>query len=95
MSIRLLKLSYFKYFLFILFIDVAKCLLLISLFYSQNMVKLKFFDLSWNKLTNTREDLSILRKHACNLLTLDLRHNNWLKVSFLFNEIQLRYIQSI
>lgn len=55
------------------------------------MVKLKFFDLSWNKLTNTREDLSILRKHACNLLTLDLRHNNWLKVSFLFNEIQLRH----
>lgn len=45
----------------------------------KNMVKLKFFDLSWNKLTNTREDLSILRKHACNLLTLDLRHNNWLK----------------
>nr|XP_022332452.1 leucine-rich repeat-containing protein 9-like isoform X4 [Crassostrea virginica] len=45
----------------------------------KNMVKLKFFDLSWNKLSNTREDLSILRKHACNLLTLDLRHNNWLK----------------
>ncbi|XP_062619612.1 leucine-rich repeat-containing protein 9-like isoform X3 [Saccostrea cucullata] len=45
----------------------------------KNMMKLKFFDLSWNKLTNTREDLSILRKHACNLLTLDLRHNHWLK----------------
>ncbi|XP_056023048.1 leucine-rich repeat-containing protein 9-like isoform X3 [Ostrea edulis] len=45
----------------------------------KNMVKLKFFDLSWNKLANTREDLSILRKHACNLLTLDLRNNQWLK----------------
>ncbi|XP_021359490.1 leucine-rich repeat-containing protein 9-like isoform X6 [Mizuhopecten yessoensis] len=45
----------------------------------KNMYKLKFLDLSWNKLLHTRDELSILRKHICNLVTLDLRSNNWQK----------------
>lgn len=51
------------------------------------MVKLKFFDLSWNKFINIREDLFILRKYVCNFLIFDFRYNNWFKVSFLFNVI--------
>ncbi|XP_069116718.1 leucine-rich repeat-containing protein 9-like isoform X8 [Argopecten irradians] len=45
----------------------------------KNMYKLKFLDLSWNKLLHTRDELSILRKHISNLVTLDLRNNNWQK----------------
>lgn len=45
----------------------------------KNVPKMKFLDISWNKLQNTREDLSILRKHVPNLLILDTRHNNWQK----------------
>lgn len=45
----------------------------------KNVPKMKFLDISWNKLCNTREDLSILRKHVANLLILDTRHNNWQK----------------
>ena len=45
----------------------------------KNVPKMKFLDLSWNKLYNTREDLSILRKHVPNLLILDIRHNTWQK----------------
>lgn len=41
--------------------------------------KLKTLDLSWNEMSNTRDDLSILRKHSPNLTCLDLRHNNWQK----------------
>ncbi|XP_041469372.1 leucine-rich repeat-containing protein 9-like isoform X1 [Lytechinus variegatus] len=41
--------------------------------------KLKILDLSWNEMTNTRDDLSILRKHSPNLTCLELRHNNWQK----------------
>ena len=47
----------------------------------QGMSKLKTLDLSWNDLTNTRDDLSILRKHSPSLTCLDLRHNNWQKVN--------------
>ncbi|KAK3093172.1 hypothetical protein FSP39_012192 [Pinctada imbricata] len=45
----------------------------------KNVQKLKFLDLSWNKLSRTREELSIMRKHTSNLLSLDIRHNTWLK----------------
>ncbi|PIK59194.1 hypothetical protein BSL78_03891 [Apostichopus japonicus] len=45
----------------------------------KGLSKLKYLDLSWNDLTNTRDDLSILRKHMSNLTNLDLRHNNWQK----------------
>ncbi|XP_071832914.1 leucine-rich repeat-containing protein 9-like isoform X2 [Apostichopus japonicus] len=45
----------------------------------KGLSKLKYLDLSWNDLTNTRDDLSILRKHMSNLTSLDLRHNNWQK----------------
>ena len=38
-------------------------------------------DLTWNKLQNTREDVSILRKHCPVLHTLDVRHNDWQKVN--------------
>ena len=44
------------------------------------MNKLKQLDLSWNQLQHTREDISILRKHAPVLEILDLRHNQWQKV---------------
>lgn len=47
------------------------------------MNKVKQLDLSWNQLHNTRDDISILRKHAPVLETLDLRHNHWQKVGFL------------
>ncbi|CAG5119813.1 unnamed protein product, partial [Candidula unifasciata] len=36
-------------------------------------------NVSWNKLVNTREELSILRKHLSNLCVLDIRNNPWLK----------------
>ncbi|XP_064621486.1 leucine-rich repeat-containing protein 9-like isoform X3 [Lineus longissimus] len=49
----------------------------------KSMTRLKYLDLSWNQLQNTRDDISILRKHAPGLLTVDLRHNNWQKLSCL------------
>ena len=52
----------------------------------QGMTKLKTLDLSWNDLTNTRDDLSILRKHSPSLTCLDLRHNSWQKVSLVGGE---------
>ena len=45
------------------------------------MKKISYLDLSWNQLTNTRDDISILRKHTPELATLDLSHNPWQKVS--------------
>ncbi|KAJ8046058.1 Leucine-rich repeat-containing protein 9 [Holothuria leucospilota] len=45
----------------------------------KGLTKLKYLDLSWNDLTNTRDDLSILRKHMPHLNNLDLRYNNWQK----------------
>ena len=48
----------------------------------QGLHKLRMMDMSWNKLHNTREELSILRKHTPNLNTLDVRHNPWQKVLF-------------
>ncbi|KAK0052192.1 leucine-rich repeat-containing protein 9 [Biomphalaria pfeifferi] len=45
-------------------------------------------DVSWNRLVNTREELSILRKHLSTLQILDLRNNPWLKAK----ELRLRTI---
>ncbi|XP_033624638.1 leucine-rich repeat-containing protein 9-like [Asterias rubens] len=45
----------------------------------RGMSKLKTLDLSWNELSNTKDDLSILRKHAPGLVCLDLRYNSWQK----------------
>jgi len=44
------------------------------------MSKLKDLNLSWNQLTSLRDDLTVLRKHAGQLNTLDLRNNPWIKV---------------
>ena len=46
----------------------------------QNMNKLRHLDLTWNKLQNTREDVSIMRKHCPVLAVLDVRYNGWQKV---------------
>ncbi|ROL49635.1 Leucine-rich repeat-containing protein 9 [Anabarilius grahami] len=34
-------------------------------------------DLRWNQLTQVRDDMNVLRKHAPTLLRLDTRHNPW------------------
>ncbi|KAM3871256.1 leucine-rich repeat-containing protein 9 [Diretmus argenteus] len=39
--------------------------------------RLKQLDLRWNKLTKARDEATVLRKHAPNLLKLDTRHNPW------------------
>lgn len=44
---------------------------------------LKYLDVSWNQLTYIKEEIGVLRKHASDLLTLDLRHNPWKKVFFI------------
>ncbi|KAM9290094.1 LOW QUALITY PROTEIN: leucine-rich repeat-containing protein 9 [Cariama cristata] len=41
--------------------------------------KLQFFNLSWNQLEKSREDINILHKHTPNILGLDITHNQWLK----------------
>ena len=51
-----------------------------SLTYIQAMNCMKHLDLSWNRLSNTRDDISVLRKHTPLLSTLDLQHNLWRKV---------------
>lgn len=43
------------------------------------MNRLKHFNVSWNRLQNVREDISILHKHTQSLTHLDLRHNPWFK----------------
>ncbi|XP_053406324.1 leucine-rich repeat-containing protein 9-like isoform X5 [Mercenaria mercenaria] len=45
----------------------------------KSLHKLRMLDLSWNKLTNTKDELSTLRKHMPNINTLDVRHNTWQK----------------
>ncbi|XP_071079047.1 leucine-rich repeat-containing protein 9-like [Haliotis cracherodii] len=45
----------------------------------KGLSRLKQLDISWNRLTNTREELSILRKHMSGLKTLNMRYNPWLK----------------
>ncbi|XP_069772401.1 leucine-rich repeat-containing protein 9 isoform X3 [Narcine bancroftii] len=52
---------------------------LITLDGIKGMENLKYLDVSWNQLTNIKEEISILRKHALDLLTLDVRHNPWKK----------------
>lgn len=54
----------------------------------KSLHKLRMLDLSWNKLTNTKEELSILRKHMPNINTLDVRHNPWQKP----DDLRLRII---
>ncbi|CAK8686447.1 unnamed protein product [Clavelina lepadiformis] len=50
----------------------------------RNMTKLRDLNLSWNQLTSVRDDLTVLRKHASSLTTLDLRNNPWIKAEYLF-----------
>ena len=44
------------------------------------MNRLKYLNISWNRLQNVRESVSILHKHTQHLNVLDLRHNPWFKV---------------
>jgi len=48
--------------------------------YLQSLHKLKQLDMSWNRLTSTKDELSILRKHTPHLTALDVRNNPWQKV---------------
>ncbi|KAM6311321.1 LOW QUALITY PROTEIN: leucine-rich repeat-containing protein 9 [Aegotheles albertisi] len=41
--------------------------------------KLQFFNLSWNKLKKSREDINILYKHTPNILSLAITYNPWHK----------------
>ena len=45
------------------------------------MNSLLYLDVSWNNLTNTRDEMSVLRKYMPVLSVLDIRHNNWQKVT--------------
>ncbi|XP_052769048.1 leucine-rich repeat-containing protein 9-like isoform X3 [Mya arenaria] len=45
--------------------------------------KLRQLDISWNKLTHTKDELSILRKHMPNITALDVRNNPWQKADSL------------
>ncbi|XP_051873980.1 leucine-rich repeat-containing protein 9 [Pristis pectinata] len=56
---------------------------LITLDGFKGMENLKYLDVSWNQLTYIKEEIGILRKHALDLLTLDLRHNPWKKPALL------------
>ncbi|XP_078263320.1 leucine-rich repeat-containing protein 9 [Rhinoraja longicauda] len=49
----------------------------------KGMETLKYLDVSWNQLTYIKEEIGVLRKHASDLLTLDLRHNPWKKRTLL------------
>lgn len=49
----------------------------------RNLVKLKVLDLSWNRLHNSREDVSLLRKYAPNITHLQVHHNPWQKADAL------------
>ncbi|KAM6444492.1 LOW QUALITY PROTEIN: leucine-rich repeat-containing protein 9 [Rhynochetos jubatus] len=43
----------------------------------RGLSKLQFFNLSWNQLEKSREDINILHKHTFNLLSFDITHNPW------------------
>ncbi|RUS71694.1 hypothetical protein EGW08_020538 [Elysia chlorotica] len=45
----------------------------------KGLTQLQVLNVSWNKLTNTREELSILRKHFSTLRILEVHNNPWLK----------------
>ncbi|KAM6130880.1 LOW QUALITY PROTEIN: leucine-rich repeat-containing protein 9 [Pterocles gutturalis] len=48
----------------------------------RGLSKLQFFNLSWNQLKKSREDINILDRHP-NLFTLDITHNPWHKIPVL------------
>jgi len=45
------------------------------------MPRLNYLNVAWNQLENVNDEISVLHEHAANLITLDLRHNPWKKVS--------------
>ena len=45
----------------------------------KNLTMLKYLDISWNELCNSRDDVAILRKHAPNIVHLNLAKNPWRK----------------
>ncbi|XP_076014640.1 leucine-rich repeat-containing protein 9 [Genypterus blacodes] len=53
---------------------------LVTLHGLRGLHQLKQLDLRWNKLTKTREDMNVLRKHTPALLKLDSRFNPWNRV---------------
>ena len=55
-------------------------IILLFILYCKNMNRLKYLNISWNRLQNVRESVSILHKHTQHLNVLDLRHNPWFKV---------------
>ncbi|KAB1276937.1 Leucine-rich repeat-containing protein 9 [Camelus dromedarius] len=49
----------------------------------RGLMKLKHLDLSWNQLKKSGDEINTLYKHTTSLLTLDIRHNPWQKLSLL------------
>ena len=47
----------------------------------QSMNSLLYLDVSWNSLSNTRDEMAVLRKYMPVLSVLDIRHNYWQKVT--------------
>ena len=45
------------------------------------MNSLLYLDVSWNSLSNTRDEMAVLRKYMPVLSVLDIRHNYWQKVT--------------
>lgn len=54
------------------------------------MERLKQLDVSWNRLTKSREEAAVLRKHAPMLLKLDTRYNRWEKVGALATQEKIK-----
>lgn len=52
----------------------------------KGLQRLKELDVSWNKLSKSREEVAVLRKHTPALLKLDTRYNPWEKVRALTKE---------
>ncbi|KAM6360335.1 LOW QUALITY PROTEIN: leucine-rich repeat-containing protein 9 [Alca torda] len=57
----------------------------------RDLSKLQFFNLSWNQLKRSREDINILHKHIPNLLSLDM--HPWHKVFIRLSWFSLRQQQ--
>ncbi|KAL1791201.1 leucine-rich repeat-containing protein 9 isoform X1 [Sigmodon hispidus] len=51
----------------------------------RGLMKLKHLDLSWNQLKKTGDEINVLCKHTTSLLTLDIQHNPWQKLTLLQN----------
>lgn len=56
----------------------------------RGLERLQQLDVSWNKLTQAREEAAALKKHAPVLLKLDTSYNPWERVSVLSKNGKLK-----